>query len=674
MSGVGVSAVSAIHAGAASLSHSTSFNPGLQGMRGLAILLVLLNHAGVPGFDGGFIGVDVFFVISGYLIGGLLLRELETHGRIDLWAFFARRVRRLLPASALVMLVSIVGIRVLYAPHEQDELLSSTRAAALYAVNLWFASRPTDYFGGHTEANPLLHLWSLAVEEQFYLLWPLLMLAAVRLAGGRVRRGTFWLVGLLGLASFVACVVVSLIKYKLAFFLTPFRIWEFAAGMAVMGCAHWVKRVSAGWLSVMGGAALLALALACLGFEGRMRFPGAWAAIPVLAAVLLLVVVQRGRQSWAGRWLEAGWIRWLGDCSYSVYLWHWPVLIVATQFVAKPDLGLAAVLIAASVLLGRLSYVCVEQPFLHRWLKQWSPRKIALTGLAVCMLIAVAAQLTRKLVHVSPEQERFVAVAKWAQVNATECLTLAPALDQPPCEFGSSQPRATVVLFGDSHAAQWFVPLKHIAEKHALRLVMLTKAACPSVDVPVRVYTTLNEYRECAVWRDRMFKRIEAMRPEVVLLANSSGYSIAPQPWQQGLDRTLVRLQALGVRTAYIRDTPAPGFDVPICHARLAWRGWSLGQPCTYLAADEEARLGPIANAEAAAVSDRGAMFISLAPAICATPVCTTARDGLILFMDRNHLTEEFALSLAPELERPLLQLLGTPPQPAGGPQSPIAQ
>jgi hypothetical protein len=259
---------------------------------------------------------------------------------------------------------------------------------------------------------------------------------------------------------------------------------------------------------------------------------------------------------------------------------------------------------------------------------------------------------------VGPDQEHFLRAARWDAIERTGCLTLAEDQDQPPCEFGSTNPVATVVLFGDSHASQWFVPLEHLAKKHQLRLVVLTKSACPSVDVQVDVYTTLSEYRECTIWRERMFKRIEALKPEVVLLASSSGYRFLPAPWQAGLDRTIVRLQGMGVGIGYIRDIPFPGFDVPVCHARSAWRGWSVGRSCTYLAADEEARIGPLAQAEEAALTQRGATFINLSDAICAEPVCKTARDGLILFKDRNHLTEEFALHLAPQLERPLLQLL----------------
>ncbi|MGQ3050651.1 MAG: acyltransferase family protein [Roseateles sp.] len=634
------------------------FNPGLQGMRGIAILLVLLNHAGVPGFGGGYVGVDVFFVISGYLIGGLLLRELESKNGLDLWAFYARRVRRLLPAAAVVLACTVVGIRLLYAPQEQDELLSSARAAALYASNLWFASRPTDYFGGHTEANPTLHLWSLAVEEQFYVVWPLLMLFSTRRFRGRPRLVTGWLLVIIGGLSFASCVAITQLNFKYAFFLTPFRIWEFAVGMAI---AVW-PRLLIGWstrtVAAMGWVAMAMLCLISLLFDGRMRFPGFLAAFPVVAGGLLLVVVQHGGQTMVGRLLQSRVIRQLGDCSYSVYLWHWPVLIAAAVITPKSGALLTVGLIALSIALGWLSYRFVEQPFMHSLFPGGSARQVVFAGLALCVVVAAGAQFTRKFIHVGPEQERFERAARWDITEATGCLTLADAVDQPACEFGFERPSATVVLFGDSHAAQWFVPLQQLALKHHLRLVVLTKSACPSVDVQVAVYTTLGDYHECTAWRERMLQRIERMRPALVIMASSSGYSMEPGRWQAGLDRTVERLQRTGAQVGYLKDIPFPGFNVPACYARASWRNWSVDEACTYLAADEEARVGPLATAEEEVLVRRGAAFINLSHAICDGPVCPTARNGLIMFKDRNHLTEEFALSLAPALEAPMLKLL----------------
>ena len=508
--------------------------------------------------------------------------------------------------------------------------------------------------------KPIRHctLWSLAVEEQFYLFWPLLMLGVWRLTRLAPREGAAWLVGGLGAASFVGCVWLTLINFQYAFFLTPFRIWEFAVGMALV---VW-PRIGTGYnrtaLTAMGAAALLVLTVVCLQYDGRMQFPGFWAAFPVIAAALLLVVVRHGRDTVIGRVLEWRWLRWLGDCSYSVYLWHWPVIIGAALLTPKTGPWETLGLLALSIAIGRLSYRVVEQPFMHSLLQRWSARRIIIAGLVLCALVAVAAQLMRKAVHVGPEQQRFERVSRWDIVEATGCLTLATAVDQPTCEFGANPGKATVVLFGDSHASQWFTPLEQLARKHQWRMVALTKAACPSVDVPVTVYTTLADYRECTIWRERMFERIEKMKPDVVLLASSSGYRIEADRWQAGLARTVDRLQHTGAQVAYVQDTPSTGFNVPSCHARAAWRGLSPDQLCVYPRADEEARISPLARVETAAMAQRRALFIDLSPAICAGADCKTARDGLIMFKDRNHLSEEFAVTLAPQLEEPLLRLL----------------
>ena len=331
---------------------ATEFNPGLQGMRGIAILLVLLNHAGVPGFGGGYIGVDVFFVISGYLIGGLLLRELTHKGHVDLWLFYARRIRRLFPAFAAVLVAVVAVVPWLYAPFEHGELMSSARASALYAANLWFASRSTNYFGGHTEANPLLHLWSLAVEEQFYLFWPLLMLLAYRLSSRDAIRGTARLIVITGVLSLIACVVISRLKLQYAFFLTPMRIWEFAAGMVFAVRPNLGRTFKPFTVAAIGAAGLLGIAGATLYFDERLGFPGAWAAIPVLGTMALLMVVRHASSSWVTRLLRSGPLTWVGDCSYSVYLWHWPLMIFAVLLFPHGDVWLTLSVIALSLLLA----------------------------------------------------------------------------------------------------------------------------------------------------------------------------------------------------------------------------------------------------------------------------------------------------------------------------------
>ncbi|MDG0852506.1 acyltransferase family protein [Roseateles puraquae] len=644
----------------AGASAQHAYNLGLQGMRGIAILLVLLNHAEIPGFHGGFVGVDVFFVISGYLIGGLLLREMQATGRIDLWAFFARRVRRLLPASLLVIATVLLGVRLLYAPHEQDELLSSVRASALYAANLWFASRPTDYFGGHTEANPLLHLWSLAVEEQFYLVWPLLMLAACRVGRRAGPRGSvIALVAVTGLLSLVACVAISQIQFKYAFFLTPMRMWEFGAGMLIAFNPAWSRALGPRALQGLGAGALLLLTAVTLAYDGSLRFPGFWAALPVLGAMGLLLVAERGADSVAGRWLQLPPLRWVGDCSYSLYLWHWPVIIAAAVVAPVKGPWLTAGLLALSLLLGWLSYRFVEQVFMRRVALQARPSHVVVIGLVACIAVAAAAQFMRGQIPRATEGDRYMAAATWPLVDPSGCLVQFDAVDQPPCEFGVTSSDKTVVLFGDSHAAQWLPAIDMLARQQGWRVVALTKAVCPSVDTPVDFYVTRRRFEQCETWRARMLTRIDQLRPQLVVLANSAGYHDVPLPrWQDGMSRTVKHLQGLGSQVAYLRDTPHTGLDVPTCWARVVWWGWTPADACTYPALGPQDRLPQVAQAEQETARGLGIPYVDLSPLLCTSARCPTRQGDMPMYRDRTHLSEPFVRALAPTLGQHLLPLM----------------
>ncbi|MFN3303499.1 MAG: acyltransferase family protein [Roseateles sp.] len=636
---------------------ATPFNLGVQGMRGIAILLVLLNHVSLPGFDGGYVGVDVFFVISGYLIGGLLLRELSTQGRIDLWSFYARRVRRLLPAFAVLLLFVIAVVPWLYAPFEHRELMSSARASALYAANLWFASRSTNYFGGHTEANPLLHLWSLAVEEQFYLFWPLLLIAAHALAGRSARRGMAGLLAVAGLLSLAACIVVSQLKLPFAFFLTPMRIWEFAAGMVFALQPELGRRLRPAAVAAIGTLGLAAIAGATLFFDARLGFPGAWALLPVLGAMALLFVARHASDNWVAGLLRSRPLTWVGDCSYSLYLWHWPLIIFAALLFPRPGPWLTPAVLALSLLMGWLSYRWVELPFKHGLLPGWSSRRLVAAGLLLCGLMAAAAHAVGR-VELGADQARFLEATRWPEVQENGCLAKYDALDQPACEYGSPEATSTLLLFGDSHAMQWFAPLQALATERGWRFVTLTKVQCPALDIRVNYQGKHLDYWQCTRWREKMFDRIAALKPDLVLVASSSGYAVPGEQWRQGLERTMARLQAQGLRAAYLRDTPFPGFDVPICLARAAWRGQSADRYCSYLQADEQARSAVFFDAETAALAARRVPYLDLSADICSTPVCPTERDGVIMFLDRNHITMDFGLQLKPRLAQLLVPLL----------------
>jgi len=318
---------------------AAKFRPDLEGMRGLAILLVVLFHAGVRLFAGGFIGVDVFFVLSGFFITGLLVRELDQTGRIDVPAFYARRALRLIPPLLVVLLVTLGLVMWLYAPIDRAPIAHTARAVSLYSANVHFAQAQRDYFG--SGENPLLHTWSLAVEEQFYLVWPLLLMALVAWTqrwrsepsplseeGASTGRDRL-VIGLAvcGALSLLLSVWMTRVSQQWAFYGMPTRIWEFALGavLALKADAVGSGTSPALWTMVQV-VALLAIAVPVLTYDRITPYPGTAAVWPALGAAALIVAGGHAPESGITRALSTRSLRWLGRMSYAWYLWHWPLV------------------------------------------------------------------------------------------------------------------------------------------------------------------------------------------------------------------------------------------------------------------------------------------------------------------------------------------------------------
>ncbi len=341
------------HAGGA------EFRPDLEALRGVAVLLVLAYHAGLP-VDGGFIGVDVFFVLSGFLITGLLVRERERAGRIDLVAFYGRRVRRILPAAAVVVAATILVVPFVVSPLDMPRMAGDAVSSILAFSNIRFAATDLDYFADHGTPSPFRQFWSLAVEEQFYFVWPALLVAATW--GRRPRLGAGIAVAGLFAASLAACVVVSGIAVPWAFYSLPTRAWQLAAGGLLAIALPLLPRVpsalviAAGWV----GAALLALA--ALTFGELQPYPGWYALVPTLATLALIASGELARSP--GRVLQVAPLRFTGRISYSLYLWHWPVLILTALALGEAlPVPLAVALLAGAYALSAWSYRYVEQPY-----------------------------------------------------------------------------------------------------------------------------------------------------------------------------------------------------------------------------------------------------------------------------------------------------------------------
>lgn len=620
-----------------------TFRPDIEGLRGVAILLVVFYHVGLPGFSGGYIGVDVFFVLSGYLITGLLVKEIESTGRLRIARFYGRRARRLLPALTLTLLVTCVASFYLLTPIEQRQLPKSAFATAAYASNIYFAKAATDYLGGTAETNPFLHTWTLSVEEQFYLIWPLLILIAGR--GG--RRPLFATMVVIFVSTFALSVWLTRFRHPWAFFLSPPRAWEFAAG----GLCVLLSRETRLTEFVRWGG-LAAMLCAALAFTRQTPFPGVAALLPVAGTGMILHAGQPGRG--LGKLLSTPPLRLIGKLSYSWYLWHWPSLVIATAIWGRLSPGARGVCLLFSLALAGLTYYTIENPIRHSVHLVLRPVRslgmaagLALFGLAASLGWRVA------IAHVlaSPSQERLAhAATDRPEIYAAGCFLGFYETATHACTFGEGK---TVVLLGDSHAAQWFPALRALK---GWRVVTFLKSACAAPDVSYIYPTIKRRYTECEEWRSKALDEIIALRPDAVVMASSKAYvpsTVPPQEWEAGTQRTLNRLVRSGARVYLIRDTPAPQFHVTACLSRAAWSTWLEPKGCDFERAKSLSE--DVRKAEQAAAVNAGAQYLDLTQYICPEPDCRPELAGQIVFDEENYLTATFARSLANVFEAALV-------------------
>jgi peptidoglycan/LPS O-acetylase OafA/YrhL len=627
------------------------FRKDIEGLRAIAAGIVVAYQAALPGFSGGFTGVDVFFVLSGYLITGLLVREHETSGRIDLIQFYARRARRLLPAAALVAAATlVVGTALVYAPSEQRHIAHSAVAMFAYVSNIRFMRFSGDYFAPETEADPFLHTWSLAVEEQFYFVWPVLLLLALRTRYGITRP-----LMLLTLLSFVSYVALLVRQPQWAFFLMPARAWEFGLGaLAVTLPSRPFDTRRSGIVGVLSATGLLLTTVLASAYTiGAHIWPA------VCTALLLRAGAHRGDGPlWAA--MTARPMQWLGRMSYGIYLWHWPLVVLTAAVYPALPVTYRLGLIGATLLLAAASHRLLEHPLRTSRLLAVRPRLTVCGAMALsaCGVVAsVIAAQQAGLVASEPTLARIAAVAQQKpHVDTNGCI--ATLLDSRPveCTFGDTASATTVVLFGDSHASQWFPTLDTIAAAESWRLVTLVKSSCPAANVSVMSVRLHREFHECASWRAAAIARVLALRPSVVVIAHfTRSYGPDLGAVAVGMRDVIRQLRAAGIAVALIQDTPSYPFDVPNCVARAVHhRRESSG--CALdarTAIDDAAR-----EAELTAASGLAAV-INLTPSLCRAGVCESADGDVPMYRDRHHLSVNAVLRLAAPLQRALGALLG---------------
>jgi peptidoglycan/LPS O-acetylase OafA/YrhL len=639
-----------------------SFRPDIEGLRAVAILMVVCFHAGIPWLRGGFVGVDIFFVLSGYLITELLVVEVERTGSIDFGRFYARRIRRLLPASLLITVCTLlVGFAVL-SPIEMVNLSKSAIATAAYASNVRFMLQSTDYFSANVDTNPLLHTWSLAVEEQFYLVWPLLVLICMK--RNQPRKTIVGVFAGVTILSLLVSVWLTRALPPFAFFGTPARAWEFSAGgLATLFQKSQSLRVfrhaAAAWL---GGALILVAGAWITPTNG---FPGAIALVPVVGTVMVLIA-GRFTTSQTGLFALLGSrvFQNLGGLSYSWYLWHWPVLVFGRILLpARQGPLISILLLLASLAIAWVTHLLIENPV--RFSRRLALKPAYSLSLGAAMTIgglligALSLTLGQRSAR-SPGEAIFLKATADNVGGDHDCLTGFRSDHLKICSFGPSDAKA-VVLFGDSHAEQWLPALIQLANSEHWHLLTLLKASCPSAMVAIYNPRLERQEYECSAWRNRALSYIYTIKPAIVLISNSSGYvkrssvedpyaRLSIQQWQDGTRSTLQSLNAAAASVVLIRDTPRPDIDVPICLSRTSTHPALYPASTCYLP-EQQVLEQSVWQAEVS-VAQRFA-HVSIADMtdnFCQADQCPPMLNGMVVYRDGNHITSAFAASLAPVL------------------------
>ena len=455
---------------------TTHFRGDIEGLRAIAVVAVLAYHATLGPFDGGYVGVDVFFVISGYLITSLLLRDLLVSGRQALPGFWARRARRLLPGSFVVLVATLIVGRVVLDPLAQRDLMRDGLAATTFTVNIVFAHRQSDYLAAQLAPSPLLHFWSLALEEQFYLGWPLLLLAATS-----IRRWARWLpaamIAVLLTGSLILCIRMTPQHQPAAFFMLPTRAWELlaGAGLAVAGTVPnripGAIRACAGWLG------LAAIVATTVRFSDLTRFPGAAAMLPVSATVLVLAAGSDGYRFGPTTLLDRRPLTWVGTRSYGIYLWHWPVLVLAAARYGPLDTAQRFAAIGCAVLLAGLSYRLVENPARRSaWLGA-RPRRSFAVGASLGL---TAAALAATLLLLSPSLTGGrVAASPTLVVPVTTTTPVTPTTIAPVSTTATVTPASAPITTGppETTAIATVAPTTQPATDNAIAAMVEANAA-----------------------------------------------------------------------------------------------------------------------------------------------------------------------------------------------------
>jgi len=689
------------------------FRDDIQGMRALAVLGILVFHLGLSPYAGGFVTLDVFFVLSGFLITTLLLREIDRSGTISLVGFYARRARRILPAATVAIIGTVVAASLWINLIDARDAAVDGVWASLFGANIRFALEQTDYFAEDDPASPLQHFWSLSVEEQFYLVLPAVLLLTLVVARRRRRaahagsspvRAVAIVLTLVCLASFAWSLYASHVSPQSAYFSTFTRTWEFGAGsLLAIVAPRLASRMGPAQRNGLAAGGLGLVVVALFGVAETDPYPGWLALLPVLgtSAVLLAGTGLDDRIPLVPRLLGVGPLRVIGDASYSLYLWHWPVIVVARQHLGRelrlPEIG---VVLAVTAFMTWASYRFVETPFRRgtsiRWGRGLVLYPVAL-GLAVGGSLGAVAAADRSLDSSSPAiqvddfttgpdgeklaRDRTVALVQ-ASVKAARRGEPVPGDLRPPltelrddtsdlgrceneeppwqlCRRGDRDADRTLVVLGDSHGRHWIPAFEEITQDAGWKAYYIVKPQCSAARLRGVLKGEERPDDDCRDFNEWAERQVRRLNPELLVVSTTG----ASRVWQdgqvvseteeveraqrEGFDQLFADVVPLADRVALLVDVPSRSTRPPRC---LSERKASLKR-CLDQPTERRARASQIS---AQAARQAGVQVVPTAQWLCADGQCPAVVGDMVVQRDTAHLTTVYARHLADPLAKAL--------------------
>ena len=691
-------------------------NKTIQGLRAIAVLLVVFYHLDISIFSAGYIGVDMFFVISGFLISSGLITELQNSSRINFKKFYFRRIKRLLPMASITAGLTLLLTKLYISPLRFESVFTDGLSAIFSIANYRFSFTQVDYSNASALPSPFLHYWSLSLEEQFYLFWPLLLFFIFKIT---LKAKMLTSLSVITTLSFAYCVYGSYSNPVGNFYSVFSRIWEFGLGALVFLIGNYSYKIPTKYLKIITNISITSILIFAVIAGEKIKFPGMWTLIPCLATALIIFGSLPNQYINFGRILDNAVLYGIGEISYSLYLIHWPAIIFAGAMLDRSLHFKDKFLIAnLMIFLAAIFYFAVEKKFringnsiyklkdIGKYFFRFSilpiiagliflnpnafglaPRVLTTLNLSSASTVdaSTAVPETTDIAtpsveitatpSISPSPTPVKTQPNEAETNddkpnspnmpkvfnlnevklvkkSSICISNMNITEPQPCTYGSKRSSTSVVLWGDSHAAQWAAGLDYLGQRNNFKVTDFTKAGCPASKL-LTVTNYGKPYPECSSYRESALKQILKLKPQLVVLSQFRKYTGVFADLNSGYEYVIKPLNAAGVKVLVISDTPYPKTDIPACislHLSDSMQCDSLRKFATS-SADVSEMLRKIAK-------DHVADFVDPVQWMCDEVICPAVINNVIVYADGSHMSSKIAVELSKPLEKYILRNL----------------